>query len=186
MADLTRTDQGSELVLLTAIRDRLIARVDGLSTANCVLSDDAVPLVWPADPCCTVAPQDSQFDPAKWEGGGPNQLTSIGRIAVSMFVRCVLDRPPAAESILLHRSKGLLVAWKPAILKALLVNDATWATACCRNAWEPLTEDGYPILRQPMRPVACTSPRYVPPDREGAVPFLSFQFILEAEYDWKL
>lgn len=186
MADLTRTDQGSELILLTAIRDRLVNRVDGLTAANCVLSDDAVPLVWPADPCCTVSIGDSQFNPELWEGGGSNQLTIRTTVLVTMFCRCVLDRPPAAESVLLNRDRGLLLKWKPAILKALLVNDATWATSCCRVCWEPLTEDGYPILRQAMRPISCTSPRYVPPDREGAIPFMAWTLTLEAEYDWKL
>lgn len=181
----THQDQGSELVLLTSFRDRLIAKVSGLSAVNCVISDSAIPSVWPADPCCTVSPGDSQFREDYWNGGGPNQLTSQGSIAVTMFMRCVLDRPPDMETIMVDATQGLLLKWKPPILKALLVNDATWSCNY-KEAWQPTTTGGLSILRQPPRPISCSSPRFVPTDEQSTIPFLAFTFTLEVEYDWLL
>jgi hypothetical protein len=181
-------DSGSEETLLRAIRDRLIDKVPSsvLTLRNCLITDAQVPLIFPVDPFVTVSPGDAQFDQAAWIGGGVNQLTQRGYISVAPFVRCQLDQPPSMEHAMLHDTRGLLLVWKPAILKALLVSDDSWDCTCGnQHAWEP-TLGGYPILRDQLRPVSCSSPRYVPPEKEGGIPFLSFVLTLEAVFDWEL
>lgn len=170
MADI---DRGTLDALLRAVEARLRARVPGLNEGNCFVSDEPLPVQIMHELTCTVSTGDGQFDDATFEGGGHQTLTEHLPLIVTILRRSMLDTPDRARTALLQPEAGLLVHYKPLLLKALLVEDGA--------AWDPLY-NGDRFLRDSLAPVSFKAPRSMQ-DRAGQS-YLSMQLEFRAYFDW--
>lgn len=81
-----------------------------------------------------------------------------------------------------------LMRWKHELLKLLAVGEPTLADAIniplntYRHYWEPVDEQGHPLLREPPKPVSCTGVLDVP----GFDGWIGFQLTLSLAWDWDL
>lgn len=158
---------------MLSIRDRLISQIDGFSTASCFVSDYPEPpatLVPPSDVWATVAPNDGTFPEQFFAGAGIETLNEQTEAIVTVFSIVALDNPGHTERGMLDESTGLVARWKPAILRALLVN------------WEP-TYDGDELLRDQMQPTRSTGPHQW---MYGSRQYLRLSLVFSISFDWDL
>jgi len=177
---------GTELDLLTQIQDRLREKVP-FTVPQCFLCDLAVPEIFPpTDPICTISVGASNFDPELFDGGGFNQLCQHTPIYVTVLCRSTLDHPPAIETALLDPNRGLLMRYKPRILRALLADcDAARHDQGPTVPWSP-EHDGEPILRDWIKPMSCSQPTYMQTSDRGGARFLGITLTFRCSFDWRL
>ena len=172
---------GTEYDLLTQVQGRLREKVP-FPESCCFISDAPVPEFWPTvDPICTISVGDTQFDAEYWAGGGYEQLTQHTPLLITVFVRSSLDSPPRINAALLDPNRGLLMRYKPKILRALLAECD--GTSSPMPQWDPHYL-GESILRDAIQPVGCSAPRYAQ-DR-GGVNFLALTLTFRCSFDWRL
>jgi len=181
---------GTEFDLLTEIQNRLREKVP-FSESQCFLCDAPVPMMFPVkDPCCTISVGASQFDPEYWSGGGFNQLTQHTPVLVTVLCRSTLDHPPRVETALLDPGRGLLMRYKPKILRALLANcdgDSSDSDGPM-PPWSPKYQ-GEPILRDYVQPISCSAPVYMAQGEDagrGGAYFLGITLTFRCSFDWRL
>lgn len=178
---------GTELELLGQIQDRLREKVP-FTIPQCFICDTQVPEIFPpSGPICTISVGQSNFDPELFDGGGFNQLCQHTPVYVTVLVRSALDHPPAIETALLDPSGGLLMRYKPRILRALLAEcDAAQHDRGPTVPWSPEYE-GEPILRDWIKPVSCSAPLYMQQgEGRGGVRFLGVTLTFRCSFDWRL
>ncbi|QDU97536.1 hypothetical protein [Lignipirellula cremea] len=157
-------------LVLEAIVDRLIEKVDEWTLSTCFFSD--APGVGPAPPgdlFCTVSPGESVFSDL-FAGGGIETLHERGSVVVSVFSRLQLDGDGRAQARWFDARRGLLSRYKPRVLKALLVD------------WEPQSA-GQRLLRDPLYPVASSAPERM---TDGDVSFVRLSLTFGMSFDWTL
>lgn len=178
---------GTELDLLTQIQARLREKVP-FTVPQCFICDTQVPEIFPpSGPICTISVGQSNFDGELFDGGGFNQLTQHTPVYVTVLVRSALDHPPAIETALLDPSGGLLMRYKPRILRALLADcDAAQHNRGPTVPWSP-EHDGEPILRDWIKPVSCSAPLYMQQgEGRGGARFLGITLTFRCSFDWRL
>lgn len=180
---------GTEFDLLSQIVDRLREKVP-FTAPQCFLSDEPVPVIFPpTDPICTVSVGDCQFDAEYWSGGGGKQLTQHTPIYVTVLIRSTIDNPPSVNVALLDPNRGMLMRFKPRLLRALLSEcDGESSDPLLMRPWSP-DRDGEPILRDYVQPISCSAPKYLqagPEGGRGGANFLGMTLTLRCSFDWRL
>lgn len=171
-------DRATQDELLRQTVRRLRNQVKGLSESNCLVTDQEQPASWPSGPlACTVCVAPGRFPESLFAGGGISTLCELAALKVSVYVRCKLDKPPAAEAVISGTDKGLIAKFKPAILKALLCEDKNGKV----GPWEPCDENGVKLLRNQLSPISCTAPT---PTADGE--FLGITISFDTTFDWRL
>jgi hypothetical protein len=171
-----------DILVLTAVRDRLRLKVDGLSSSTCFICDTPVPDVLPPQvPICTICLGDENYDEATFNGAGPNALCALSAIFVTLISRCTLDPPPKAEDALIHTARGLLPL-KRAVLSAVLLSDSQHCEGYA-DQWVPSTEGGDFLVERGFIPRGWSAPRYV--DR-GGHQYLGTSLTLSFSFDQEL
>lgn len=176
------TIYADETLVLTAVRDRLRLKVDGLSSSTCFICDTPVPDVLPPQvPICTICIGDAYYDEGTFMGAGPNALCEQSTIILTLLNRCVLDPPPKSEDALIHASRGLL-SLKRAVLSAVLLSDSQHCEGRA-DQWVPDTENGYFLVERGFIPRGWSAPRYA--DR-GGHQYLGTSLTLSFSFDQEL
>jgi len=168
--------------LLLRVKDRLREKITKLEPDGLVMiCDEPIPpdSYFPrGELCASLAVSDGTFDKANYAGGGANVLTEKKQLIVTVFSRVKIDQPPRAENALLDTQRGMLAAYKPQVLSAMLVDDPA---AEIVEPWEPL-KDGKSILRQSLCPDRCRGPIQV----AGNPDWLGMSLYFDVEFDWNL
>lgn len=182
----SRADQ---IDILLAFADRLREH-EKLNEQNVVVSDQPVPLQFPAGGFCVcVAPGDGRFPDNLWEGGHHATGTESGSVIVGIYTQIRRDRPGRREQAMLGRKsipgsepsmeRPSLLIWKRDILSLLTVQDPSRKAAS--QAWEP-SKDCAPLCRSIPRPIRATSALDVP----GHDGWIGMQITWAVEWDWDL
>ena len=172
-------EYGTQSDLLESIRDRLIDQLGELDDTSCFVSDHPYPATVPhADVLCTVCPGSGTFDQGMFAGSGFHQVNEDATVIVATFVRQIADRSDEAAVLFNDESRGLFRVFKPAILKALLVDDSSGT----RVSWEPV-KNGFGILRDQLSPLSADFERLATTD---GVPWVGLVLRFSANWDWEL
>lgn len=168
--------------LLMAVKGRLHDKISKLESDGLVMiCDEPIPpdAYFPrGELCCSIAVTDGVFDKANYQGGGANVLTEKKQLVVTVFSRVKIDQPPRAQNALLDTQRGMLTAYKPQVLLAILVDDPM---AEILAPWEP-SKDGKAILRESICPDRCRGPIQVPNNPD----WLGMHLFFDVEFDWNL
>jgi hypothetical protein len=171
-------DRATQDQLLYQTVRRLRSQIKGFSESNCIVTDQEQPEQWPSgNIVCTVCVAPGRFPEALFAGGGTSTLTEVAALKVSVYARCKLDKPPAAEAWIIGSDKGLVSKYKPAVLRALLCEEKNGEV----EPWEPCDADGVKLLRNQLSPISCTAPT---PTANGD--FLGITLAFDTTFDWKL
>jgi len=109
--------------ILDAVVKRIRSQIPEFSGTSCIVSFKPEPAAnVDKNLFCTVAPTDGQFELDNQIGGGAENLVEQAGVAVTMFSAMKLDRSDVHESVLMEKSRGLLVL-KKKLLKALVGHD---------------------------------------------------------------
>ena len=113
----------TQMEVLQAIRERLIAQVPAYTPANCFILDQPIPEELPIGrEACTITPGNGQFVESMFAGSGFNTLTENATTIITPMVRQVRDKVRTSDRALLDLSDGLLQRkWE--ILRCLLEGD---------------------------------------------------------------
>lgn len=171
-----------EIEIMAAIRNRLRATHEELTTKTCFLCDTPIPTIIPdGQLCVTISNAGTRYDESTYMGAGANALDNELTVMVTVIKRCVLDSPPKTEDALLHETRGIL-RYRRTILKALLVSD-DWYCEGHKDQWV-LEVDQHQVLRErgPI-PRGWTAPRY---ERIGDHSYLSTALTLTLNFDQDL
>lgn len=171
-------NRATQQEILEAVVTRLRACVPEYTDLTCFVSDHPTPVSFPAGPvCCTVSLGSGTFPEPFFAGGGHLTLCEQTTLLVAPYVRSKLDKPAQTTQIMLNETKGLVSRFKPAILKALLVDDSSGT----RVTWQPLDTTGNRLLRSNLAPANCSA---AAPDASGE--FMGMILAFSVEFDWRL
>ena len=167
----------TQMEVLEAVRDRLIAMIPAYTTANCFILDQPVPPEFPVGrEACTISPGTGQFVESMFAGSGFATLTENATTVVTPMVRQVRDKPREATVALLSQEDGLLQRkWE--ILRALLEGDfdlSIYDEATANTRW---------LLREQL------SVRYADPPgftQVGQYQFMGMAMTFNTPFDWGL
>lgn len=171
---------GTNVQILTRIRDRLRDKVESLTEQNCFVCDAPIPEVLTEGILnCTVSPTNSQFPDEFQTGAGYRQVTEEFGIDVSLLSWVELDEPGREEISLLDAEVGILNAYKRPVLRALLYDDDNDAQ------WRITDDGGTDILRDHLTVVSTTQPHR---KRIGDKPhsWLVLTITFRSLFDWNL
>jgi hypothetical protein len=178
--DYSKRSRSTQPDILVAFRDRLISAVPGCTDLTCFISDQPIPAMIPGGgSCVTVSIGEGVFDQQLFTGGGAATLCEEFQVVITAMTQVVLDRIPQAERALLEDDRGLLVKWKVALLRALLLEDYTLGLDS--KPWEPAIDD-QPLCRELIRPVHSSAPGDIP-NKPG---WIGFQLTFSTSFDWDL
>lgn len=174
------TIDATDFDLLTAVKARLREKVKKLEPEGLIgLTDSPIPptAYFPrGELFSTLCFVGGQFDKRLYDGGGANQLCEQKQLVVTVFSRVKIDQPPRLEYAMLDAERGMLAAYKPQVLAAILVDDPT---AEILQPWQPL-KIGKAILRGSIVPDRCQGPVEVNGD------WLGLSLFFDVEFDWNL
>lgn len=155
-------------IVLQAIVERLLLKIERLSPETCYLSIFPVPPIQPtSDIVVTVAPAEGRFDDSLIAGGGSEQELEQSNVLVTIISRVQLDQSARSLSFLTDVSRGVLTL-KKQILKALKPEDE-------------LFYQGKRILWNQLAPIAAGAPGY---DDGRKIGWLALR--LAADFSWDL
>lgn len=177
---MSQSDRATEYEIITAVLNRLHAKVPELNDHTCIFCDQPVPAFWPPGPlCCVVSPGGSSYPEAFYVGGGVSTLYQDSTLDVTVWLQRLLDRPTSLTEALLANQSGLIRRWKPEILRALLLemDDSNEA-----YEWMPLNEDGKGLLRGMLAPRNASAIKIVDTD----TPWVGLTISFGVEFDWRL
>jgi len=164
--------------ILDAIVSRLRSKIARLGDMNCHMTDQRQPIAWPPDrECVTVSVEGGRFPEPFYNGGGGSTLCESSTVAVTVWVRCNLDRIQTIEVALLEDT-GIYSDWKPDILRALLISESSGGDVI---PWSPVGPDGICLLRNCLSPISCGT---VVTDSTGE--WLGMTLSFSADFDWRL
>jgi hypothetical protein len=113
----------TQVAVLDAVIQRLIAEIPSLTPSTCFLSLDPEPTIaLSSQVFVTVAPLGGQFDQGVFDGHGAFGILEHSGVLVSAWSSMRLDQNEHAAAVLSDESRGLLVL-KQRILKALAGHD---------------------------------------------------------------
>lgn len=161
--------------ILTAIVDRLIDRIERLNDQNCILSDQAIPVIAPGGRfIVTVSPGAGSFVGQMFAGAGADTLSEDGSAIITPIVISHLDRPRQASRRLVGTDDQTLglYEWKAEILSALFGYDD----------WEP-ADGEQPLLREQLAPLRCDAPADVVIGKANAT---AMKIVVSTVFDWQV
>jgi hypothetical protein len=171
------SDRATQAEIMLAIVQRLRERVDGLTDSTCFISDQRMPVSWPAGHlACTVVAGEGEVDDAMWTGGGYSTICEHLQIQITIWLRCMLDQIPRAEASLAGE-EGMLSRFKPQLIRALLLEKYGGRI----ENWMPAGSDGLGLLRNPLQLLRCGAPL---PDSEQK--YLGMTLFFRASFDWRV
>ncbi len=132
--------------VLLRVRDRLIARISGLTDTTCFLTlEPEPPMELKSNLFVTVCPMSGRFDDGALTGGGQEVAIEEAGVIVTIWSACKLDKAGEATAALTDTTRGVLVL-KRKILQALTSHDL-------------LDANGNKMLVDYMQPVTSDIPR---------------------------
>jgi hypothetical protein len=181
MADqITHPNQRSRAVqkdILLSYSARL-QEIDGLNSANVVISDQPIPFIMPnGELCIAVAMGPGAFPEQLWGAAHHHTATEDGSVIVGIYKRVNLDRTGRAEVALTGDKQ--MFDWKRTILKYLCVAEPEIGIGS--QPWEP-SKEGRPLCRDIPRPVRATDVLDVP-NHKG---WIGLQLTFSCTWDWEL